>query len=283
VSGPQEPPDHRAAAHLYLERGFCPVGWVIIDGRKAAVSMKGRHYADYSVTHADIGRWPGHWQVGLAMCQRSGFWALDFDCGQERAEEFFGHWVVTPTATQLTARGFHLVYRGAGYGNSWPRDGIWSDKWPDVQVRSNGFIAAWPSVHPSGAQYRWRDGLVPVEPAQLLLANRPERVPRPGGSNGRANRDGGPDGDLAAYAEHGIPMGWQDSELHRLACRHVRTMGHGELFGWLWAAVTASAQNPGNPWRPEDVAAKIRRAAEFAQREDAAAMAAWQQWQEART
>jgi hypothetical protein len=275
-------PDHRAAAHAYLERGFYPVGWVIIDGRKAAVSMKGRHYNDYQPAHADIDRWPDRWQVGLAMCQRSGFWALDFDCGQDRAEEFFASWVAGQTVTQLTARGFHRVYRGAGYGNPWPRDGIWAADWPDVQVRSNGFIAAWPSLHPSGVQYRWLNDWTPAEPPQLLLAWRPERVARTGsGSNGRANRDGGPDGDLAFYAEHGIELGWQDDELWRLACRHVRTMDHRELYGWLWAAVSASAQKPGDPWRPADVMAKIRRAAEFTQAEDAAAMAAYDGWKAA--
>jgi hypothetical protein len=278
-------PEHRAAAHGYLERGFAPVGWVIIDGRKAAVSMKGQRYADYTVTHADIDRWPDRWQTGLAMCQRSGHWALDLDCGEKRTEDFFGSFIITrPTATNLTARGFHMLYRGAGLDNPWPRDGIWSADWPDVQVRSNGFIAVWPSVHPSGALYRWLDNSMPVVPGQLMLTYRPERLPRPGSghSGGSGHRDGGPDGDLAFYAEHGIPMGWQDSELHRLACRHVRSMDHSVLFGWLWAAVMASAQNQANPWRPEDVAAKIRRAAEFAQREDSAAMAAWHSWQGSR-
>ncbi len=269
-------PDQRTAAHQYLERGFMPVGWVVINGTKAAVSMKGKRYADYSVSHAEIDRWRAGWQTGLAMCQRSGLWALDFDCGPERAEEFCAGNVVTRTATNLTSRGFHAVYRGTG-GCEWPRDGVWSAGWLDVQVRSNGFIAVWPSVHPSGWQYRWLDEHLPVEPGTLLLAGRPEREPRHAGRGG-SSRDGGPDADLAWYAEHGIPVGWQDSELHRLACRHVRSMSAADLCGWLWACLEHSVQNRANPWRREDVAAKVRRAAEFTGREDAAVRAALAEW-----
>jgi Bifunctional DNA primase/polymerase, N-terminal len=263
-------PDFRAAAHAYLERGFLPVGWVTINGTKAAVSMKGRHYADYSVSHAEIDRWPRSWQPGLAMCQRSGHWALDFDCTQQRADEFLAAQPVTRTATQLTGRGFHLVYRGTGGPPPWPRDRGWSKDWPDVQVRSNGFIAAAPSVHPNGRQYRWADSMMPAEPGTLLLGLRPEREPRYGdlARRERLRDDGSPHGDLAYYAQHGIPFGWQDDELQRLACRHVRTTDRQELFGYLWAAVCRSVQNQRDLWSPEAVMAKIARAAEFTQRED---------------
>src|SRR5262249_23599537 len=145
--------------------------------------MKGKHYDGYTISHAEIDRWRPGWQVGLAMCPASGHWALDFDCPQERAAEFFAENVIPHTAIQLTGRGFHLVWRGTG-GCPWPRDGIGSADWPDVQVRSNGFIAAWPSLHPNGRQYRWADGRDPAEPGTLLLAGRPERLPRPGSGNG---------------------------------------------------------------------------------------------------
>ncbi len=275
MSTPQ-PPDQRTAAHQYLDRGLTPVGWVIIGDRKAAVSMKGQHYDDLEVTHASIDRWKPWWQVGLAMCQRSGDWARDFDCGPQRAAEFFGQYFATRTAINLTGRGFHEVYRGTG-GSPWPRDGVWSADWLDVQVRSNGFIAVWPSIHPSGVPYRWLDDHLVTEPGTLLLAGRPEREPRHAGRGG-ASRDGGPDADLAWYAEHGIPVGWQDSELHRLACRHVRSMSAADLCAWLWACLEQSVQNRANPWRREDVAAKVRRAAEFTGREDAAVRAAIAEW-----
>lgn len=274
-------PDHRAAAHAYLERGFMPVGWVVIDDRKAAISMKGKRYADLTVTHAEIDRWPRHWQVGLAMCQRSGFWALDFDCGPDRATEFYTRHVVTRTAVNTTKRGCHGVYRGTG-GNPWPRDGAWSADWLDVQVRSNGFIGVWPSVHPSGVPYRWADDRLPVEPGTLLLASRPEREPRHlSGRGSGKGRDGGPSEDLEFYQARGIPVGWQDSELHRLACAHVRTMNHLELCDRLWACTVASAQNQRNPWRREDIAAKVRRAADFIAREDQAVRAAVAGWKAA--
>ncbi len=258
--------DFRAAAHRYLAFGFQPVGWAIINGTKAAVSMKGRHYRDYTVTHADIEGWNRSWQVGLAMCERSGFWCLDFDCGDDRVREFYEAWLPDRTAVQRTGRGVHFVYRGTG-GSGWPRDGVWSSDWMDVQVRSNGFIAAAPSVHPSGRRYAWEDW-PPREPGTLLLGSRPERVSRPGGRGG-PSRSGGPDADLGWYAQHGIPAGWQDTTLHQLACRYVRGTSDENLFAWLWAAACASPQSQANPWRPEDIRDKIRRAREFTSAEDA--------------
>jgi hypothetical protein len=264
-------PDPKAAMHAYLDLGFLPVPWHIgKDGRKIA-SISGFHYRDYSVTHADIEKWPKA-QAGLAMCQRSGFWTLDFDCTWERVTEFYNIFKPDKTAIQVTGRGYHMMYHGTG-GCAWPRDGIWSADWPDVQVRSCGFVAAAPSWHPNGRQYRWTDWPV-MEPGTLLLGGRPERVPRPGGPG----RDGGPDGDLAYYAEHGIVAGWQDTELYRLACRHVRSMSEGELFDQLWKAACASVQNPHNPWRPADIMSKIRNAAEFTSGEDKKAAETLAMW-----
>lgn len=259
MTGPRE------AAHAYLDRGFLPVGWVIHRGTKVSVTMKGRHYADLTVTHADIDAWP-RCQVGLAMCQRSGYWALDFDCGQDRVNHFFAAHSVSRTAAQTTGRGLHLVYRGTGE-TPWPRDGGWSADWPDVQVRSNGFIAAWPSVHPNGRQYTWTDGTAPRQPGTMLLGFRPDREPTYRARRGE-QRDDGLDAELAHYAVHGIPFGWQDTELYRLACKHVRSMDRAELAGQLWAAASRSVQNPHSPWRPEDIADKITRAAQFTAGED---------------
>ena len=239
--------EQRAAAHQYLDAGFMPVGWVPIDGRKAAVSMKGKHYNDLTVTHADIDRWRADWQVGLAMCEPAGTWALDFDCGPERAEEFHEQHVVPRTAVNLTKRGFHYIYRGTG-GCPWPRDGVWSKDWLDVQVRSAVFVAVPPSIHPSGVPYRWLDSHPVIEPGSMLLGFRPEREPRHlSGSGGGNGRGGGPEADLEFYEEHGIPVGWQDTELHRLACAHVRSMNEVELCDRLWACALAVGAEPAQP------------------------------------
>lgn len=279
MSPPARDQVHRIAAHQYLEQGHKPVGWVIINGTKAAVSMKGCHYAGYSITHAEIDRWNWRWQAGLAMCEASQRWAADFDGGKKRVEQFHEDHLVPRTAIQLSGRpgGCHLVFQGTD-GSPWPRDGAWSKDWPDVQVRSNGFIAAAPSIHPNGRQYRWLDDHPPVGPGPWLLGMRPEREPRHLAGGGPA-RPGGPDGDLAWAAGHGIPFGWQDTEIHRLACANVRSMNHQELAGLLWQAVCRSDQNPLSPWRPEDVAAKVRRAAEFIASEDAK-VAGFARWME---
>jgi hypothetical protein len=63
----------------------------------------------------------------------------------------------------------------------------------------------------------------------------------------RHGRDDGLDGELTDYARHGIPPCWQDTELYRLACKHVRSMDSEGLFGWLGACAEASVQNPLNP------------------------------------
>ena len=269
MSAPARDQVYRIAAHQALDAGRLPVGWVVINGTKAAVSMKGRHYSDYSVTHAEIGRWSWRWQLGWACCEPSQDWVLDFDGGRQRTERFHAEHLVPRTAISLTGRpgGVHAVFRGSG-SDPWPRDGGWSAEWPDVQVRSCGFVAVAPSVHPNGTQYRWLDNHPQVRPGPLLLGSRPERQPRHLGRGGPA-RPGGPDGDLAWAAEHGIPFGWQDTELHRLACVNVRSMNRQELAGLLWQAVSRSVQNPANPWRPEDIAAKVRRAAEFTAESDA--------------
>ncbi len=266
--------DFRAAAHRYLAFGFQPVGWAIINGTKAAVSMKGRHYRDYTVTHADIEGWNRSWQPGLAMSERSGFWCLDFDCGDDRVREFHEEFGLDRTAVQRTGRGVHMVYGGTG-GSGWPRDGVWAPDWMDVQVRSNGFIAAAPSVHPSGRRYQWVDWPV-REPGTLLLGSRPVREPRRTGSG--PGRSGGPGADMKFYARHGIPAGWQDTELHRLACVHIRSMSEEDLHSWLWAVACASPQNSQNPWRPEDIRDKIRRAREFVLSEDKKAREMTQAW-----
>ncbi len=253
------------AAHAYLDRGFTPIGWYV--GRdKAKVTIgRGWTYQDYAVTHDGIDRWPPC-QVGLVMSQRSGHFALDFDCSQDRAAEFFEEFGPNPTAAQHTARGAHMIYRGTG-GMGWPRDGVWSADWMDVQVRSNGFIAAAPSFHPSGVQYRWADDRVPVHATALLLMSRPVREARYGGRGEK--RDDGLDGELAHYMRAGIPAGWQDTELYRLACVHARSMDHEELFWRLWACAQASPQNRLNPWRQGDIRSKVRRAAEFTRWSDA--------------
>ena len=151
VSAPARDQVYRIAAHQALDAGHLPVGWVVINGTKAAVSMKGRHYSDYSVTHAEIGRWSWRWQLGWACCEPSQDWVLDFDGGRQRTERFHAEHLVPRTAISLTGRpgGMHAVFRGSG-SDPWPRDGGWSAEWPNVQVRSCGFVAVAPSVHPNG-------------------------------------------------------------------------------------------------------------------------------------
>jgi hypothetical protein len=257
-------PDFLAAAHAYLDRGFQPIPWDIRNGRKK-VSLKGFHYRDYSVTHADIDRrFAGGRMVGLAMSVRSRHFALDFDpvdpaTAQARIDRFCAEHQVPPTACQITSRGIHLVYRDM-QTTDWPRDGKWSKDWMDVEVRSNGFIAAAPSFHPSGHQYRWLDDRRPASPGPLLSL-RPAREPR---TLPRGNpRPGGPAEDLDQYERQGIPVGWQDTELHRMACRYVRVMEPAELCSRLWDCLAASLQDMRNPWTPENVVDKVRRAAEF--------------------
>ncbi len=91
-----------------------------------------------------------------------------------------GGFTIPPTVTSVTGRGSHLIYHVPA-GASARANCVAMDGWAGLDVRGNGFIIIPPSVHPSGAVYRWVDGhdhLAPTRAPGFLLASSTPPPPR---------------------------------------------------------------------------------------------------------
>jgi len=229
--------------------------------------------------------WRGRFQRALMCTWVSKAVVVDVDVEQEFASTRTARLVGREQA--FTTRGefrYHVLVDGR-----WVPEQDWPGMGPIAggDIKSAGFVPAPGSEHYSGDEYKlaYRPAvIVPATPELMaaIMADRADaeaaraagRPPRNRGSGDVA----GPCGDLEFYAEHGIPYGVQDDELYRLACRYVRSMSQQELSDRLWECVQRSPQRPGDPWLPEDVADKIRRAAEFARQSDKGARQAYDAW-----
>jgi hypothetical protein len=105
--------------------------------------------------------WPSA-NVGIAMGLRHGVLGLDFDVRHGEIPELEA--VIGPlssigTVRTSTFRGFHAYFRhpGVAVGN-------YNGVFPGVDVRDDdSFLVAPPSLHSSGAEYRWSPGCAPGE------------------------------------------------------------------------------------------------------------------------
>ena len=232
--------------------------------------------------------WTGRFQKCQVCTWQSGALGVDVDYEDLFASTRTARLVGREQA--FTVRGrfrYHILVDGR-----WVPEQHWPGQGPiaGADIKSNGFIPVPNCWHYEGDLYELAHNpaiIVPATPELMAAigADRADadaarvagRYPGHGGSNGNG-QGGGPCGDLEFYSQHGIPVGVQDDELYRLACRHVRSMSAQELADRLWACVQRSPQHPGDPWLPEDIADKIRRAAEFATRSDAATRQAYTAW-----
>jgi Bifunctional DNA primase/polymerase, N-terminal len=165
----------REAAHIYLDAGFMPHPWrvKVVDGDRTKASAyfwfsfgndevydpdspsgAGHPRRGCVITHGLIQKWRPSWRCGLAVCSVSGLFAIDVD-DIEAFEGWEPGWEWPVTARSATGRkggGYHLLYDGRGLGEEeWPRQG----NIVGGQIKSNGFIAVEPSLHPSGRKYHW--------------------------------------------------------------------------------------------------------------------------------
>jgi hypothetical protein len=252
------------AFRWYNEHGFLalPAHPVI----KKLLLPRGYHFHDLRFPLqqeiAEMERnWPRRARVALVMSRASGMFGIDVD-DMAQWERFQAEHEITVTLCQISGReggGFHLIYRRP-QDETAIRQGPWSGRYPNIDVKSNGTLMASPSLHPSGRRYQWAPGSVAhlAEPARKMLALRADALQNPAARKraapGRVGREAsgqvdasGQNGgagigsstsskrdeayrdslDLAELTHTGIPRGHRNNELHRLACAQFRRYGTG--------------------------------------------------------
>lgn len=163
-----------AALYYAVEMGWAvfplaPHGKVPLIGK----AQGGNGLLDASTDPDQIWQW---WSetptanVGIATGDRSGLVVVDVDgAAGEDALSDYGVMPGTPTAS--TGKGRHLLFAR-------PADGLRNSAGklgPQLDVRGDGgYIVAPPSVHPSGAVYRWTEvpGRVPLAPVPDAIVDR---------------------------------------------------------------------------------------------------------------
>lgn len=280
------------AARWYLERGLRPIPWEAKGGKKVA-TVTGFTYLDYvSAPPAKIERvleaWRSRpeWQVGLALAEPGGLFALDVDSLEQlnrlASEDGIDAKTVS-TWYQVSGRrdgGEHYLYRWDPALGAWPKQGPLGERWPNLEVKSNGFIAASPSTHPSGRRYRWSEAggrEIAVVGWQLggLLASR--ALTGWGGGGGGSPWSGGglrsptTDEAVEALLETGLPPGAHDDALTRLAWRLAAAGEADEAALATLRAVISRTALTGPDWSDADLLGKVRRA----RAKQEAAAAAW--------
>jgi hypothetical protein len=208
---------NKEAAHLYLDAGYWPIPWRVVKVRGKSIKRpcypRGWTYATVArETHESIERWKSSWQCGLITSRRSGILACDIDDPSGWAA-----WDIPEppdTAASRTGRagGHHLLYDGRALDVSdWPVQG----DIPGGQIKSKGFIAVEPSIHPNGKPYSWYGDLRKVAPIGDFGKVLAEYRSRPS-----ANGDG-PDGD-----------GRETDALWQAVLDAGNGMQRGAMFAW---------------------------------------------------
>lgn len=150
---------------------YCKRGWSVIpirfegtvEDKKKPLLLSWESYQKKAASVEQVERWWQQWpkaNVGLVMGAASGLVAIDLDGPHAMDLLRQAHITLPDTASVQTSRGYHLVYKHPGYAVS-NKVKILSGGESGVDVRGDGgYIVAPPSIHGSGAVYRW---VVPVE------------------------------------------------------------------------------------------------------------------------
>jgi len=151
-------PNLRNAALAYAKRGW-PVFPCRVGGKAPAFN---RSFHSATINPAVIERWWGAkpYNIGIATGAISGLWVVDIDPGG-----VLDGLPLTLEAT--TGRGRHLYF---AYPQHADLRCTTSEIGPGIDTRGNGgYVIAPPSVHPSGAIYRWTVTVEPIEPPGWLI------------------------------------------------------------------------------------------------------------------
>jgi P4 family phage/plasmid primase-like protien len=262
------------AALWYRERGLCPIPWIARNGQKIAAFGKfsyDRYTSDPRALEWVLGEWGAHpeWQVGLALHENVGVFAVDVDSPEQltRWERENGP-LQAGTWTQITGRdggGQHRLYRLGGRGAVWPKQGRFSDAYPNLEFRSNGLVGVAPSIHPSGRQYQWTaDSPTRIATTNWsvvsLIAGRAASKDRSAVS-GSTRAHVQPDGTRAVVASMdalllgGVPAGQSQHETLRDLVWDAVSWGMSDVMvRVLWDTVVSRTplSRPDHPWTDAD-------------------------------
>jgi len=144
-------------AWLYEECGLPVHPWIRTRTKISARRGKGIFNSPEIIESAeDIALWANRWQVGFACSWRTGLIAIDVDSPAEFDDWELSHYV-PDTVRVATGRegGYHLYLdcrslRASVPVEEWPRQG----DIPGGTLKTNGFVGAPGSRHPSGRLYR---------------------------------------------------------------------------------------------------------------------------------
>ena len=251
------------AALAYAERGW-PVIALAPRSKQPLIATRdgGRGVHDATTDPTLIARWWARCpDANIGLAAGAAFWCLDADYGGWEASAPDGatsmaalvrrYGRLPPTVQQLTGGGGwqFLFQPDARIGNGVRfLDGL------DTRG-AGGYIAAPPSIHPSGRAYHWRRGHEPGEialalaPAWLLALIKPPAPPRPAprpvhaaDSYGRAALEG------EAKAVINAAAGARNATLFKAAARLGELAAAGRLEqGSIWAALTDAGLKCGLP------------------------------------
>jgi P4 family phage/plasmid primase-like protien len=267
------------AARWYLEHSLYPIPWEVRDGRKA-VTLRGFSYDEYLSAPREkieevLSLWQDSWQVGLALAEPGGIFAVDIDNWEELHSYEKDHGELpreSDTWWQATGRddgGAHVFFQRGHLLSEWPGHGPFSRVLGKLELKSKGFVAVPPSTHPSGRQYQWignSSGITGVP--HLLAAYLNERQSRRAYAMVDAATGTGYTATGIASSElisGGIPTGVpQDNALRDLVWDLVQQGMPDAFIQSTWQVVVDKSAliNPHQPWTQTDFERHLRGARE---------------------
>ena len=212
-------------------------------------------------------RWPDA-NIGIACGAVSGVVVVDIDGpeGEKALVEMCGN---PPCPTSLTAKGRHAFFSYPGYP---VKNAVRLAAEIDIRA-DGGYVVAPPSVHASGARYKWDVGFAPKDvppppiPEALIerLESAPDRAPAAQIAEGEAIIEGGRNQSLARYTGRLLHKGHSPAEvltlvhgLNQRACNPP--LSDKEVDGIVRSIVSREDPDP----EPEHMADKqVREAIEF--------------------
>ena len=210
--------------------------------------------------------------IAVPTGERSKCWVLDVD--DPAAFEASCKLDLPDTRRVDTDKGYHLywlwnpdqeVRNSQKTSSGWPFESL-----PGTDVRGEGgYVIVPPSLHPSGKRYRWHADTETVEPPKALLdivrKVKPQSAataPLMVGSTSHYGRTA-LEGECAKVRS--APNGAQEATLNEAALKIGGLIAGGQIDGveaeqaLTEAGCDMPSYNPKDPWKADDIAAKVER------------------------